>query len=207
MNPFWASLFVVASVLLGTGGCFWLLYHAREVDATVWILEHIVCPVVRILVLLILVSQVYPMIDGTGSSLDFWRALFQQGNFSHLVNLLFLAGLALAFLPFVNHPAIALPVQCLLTVAVVFHWETIDLRGQIDLWPTAGILLKIGGFMLAAFLLTREASLRAGRWIDRHFAVEGSVMLVADSAYLLLQIPVMLIYTGYLSTQLGALSG
>ena len=61
--------------MLGTGLCFYLMYHSREVDSTVWVLEHIICPVMRIIVLLIVVSQVYPAIDENSTSLDFWRIL------------------------------------------------------------------------------------------------------------------------------------
>ena len=42
------------------------------------ILGHIVCPMIRILVLLSVVSLVYPAIDGQSSSIDFWKVLGQQ---------------------------------------------------------------------------------------------------------------------------------
>jgi hypothetical protein len=56
----WVVLVTASSVAVGTSLCFYLLYQAREVDATVWILEHVICPIIRIIVLLIVVSQVYP---------------------------------------------------------------------------------------------------------------------------------------------------
>jgi hypothetical protein len=41
-----------------------------------------------------------------------------------------------------------------------------------------------------------------GRWIDRRFALDGSIRLVSDAVYMVLQIPVMLIYCSYLQQQL-----
>ncbi len=207
MNLFWAALVTLASVLVGTGACFWLLQQAREADTTVWILEHIICPILRILVLLVVVSQVYPSLQGNGSGLDFWRVLLLQDNFGDLINLLFLAGLALAFLPFVNHPAIALPLQALFTVAVVFHWQFSELRATISLWPNLITLLKIAAFMLFAWLFVREMGPRAGRLLDRRYAVDGSTILVSDAFYLWLQIPVILMYTAYLNMQLTTTVG
>lgn len=207
MNPFWATLVTLTSVAAGTGACFWLLHQAREADTTVWILEHIICPILRILVLLVVVSQVYPALQGNGSSLDFWRILLRPGQLNDLVNILFFAGLALAFLPWVNHPAIALPLQALLTVALVFNWQFADLRTGISLWPSLLTSLKIAAFMLFAWLFVREFGPRAGRALDRRYAVDGSTVLVADALYLWLQIPVILVYTAYLNSQFASASG
>ena len=41
------------------------------------------------------------------------------------------------------------------------------------------------------------------RLIDERYAIEGSVRLVSDAIYMILQIPVMLIYCGFLRQQLG----
>ena len=206
MNPFWAILVTLFAVLAGTGTCFWLLQQAQGADTTLWIVEHIVCPILRIVMLLLVVSQVYPALQENGSSLEFWQVLFSQGQFSDLVNILFLLGLALAFLPWVNHPAIALPLQGLLTVALVFSWQFADVRVHVSLLPTAATLAKIAGFMLFAWLLARELGPRVGRALDRRYAVDGSTLLVSDAFYLWLQIPIILMYAAYLNAQLASLA-
>ena len=99
MNLFWTLIVTLGGVSLGTALCFWLLARADEVDGPVWGIEHIYCPIIRILVLLLIVSQIYPVVDGTSSSIDFWRTLAQGGLFSDLLNLLFFGGLALSFIP------------------------------------------------------------------------------------------------------------
>ncbi len=203
MSLLWIILITVAGVGAGTGLCLWLMWQAHEVETSAWIFEHILCPVVRILVLLLIVSQIYPAIDGSGSSLEFWRVLLSQGQFNHLVNLLFFGGLALSFIPLLSHPVIALPLQSLVTVAVVFHWQHAADASAISLLPSLATILKILAYMTLAYFATREISVPLSRWLDRRFAIDGSIRLLGDAIYLLLQIPVILIYAGYLKSQLS----
>lgn len=203
MNLLLAVVITVASVIAGTGLCFYLLYQAREVDTTIWILEHVLCPIMRILVLLIVVSQVYPIIDINSTSLDLWRALGQQNQFRDLVNILFVAGLLLAFIPVLNHPVFALPLQSIFTIALVFHWQYMDSIANLVLFPSIATILKIIVYMTVAYFVTRELSIPLSRWFDRRFVVAGSVRLVADAIYMVLQIPVMLIYCSFLKQQIA----
>ncbi len=201
MSLLWIILVTLVGVGAGTGLCLWLMWQAHEVETSAWIFEHILCPIVRILVLLLIVSQIYPAITGNGSSLEFWRVLLSQGQFNHLVNLLFFGGLALSFIPVVSHPVIALPVQSLFAVAVVFHWQ--HAASGISLLPSLATVLKILAYMVVAYFATREMSAPLARWLDRRFAIEGSIRLLSDAIYLLLQIPVILIYAGHLKSQLA----
>jgi hypothetical protein len=202
VNLFWTILLTLASVSAGTGLCFWLLHKAREVHTTVWILGHIVCPMIRILVLLSVVSLVYPAIDGQSSSIDFWRVLGQHEQFNDLLNLLFVAGLMLAFIPVLNHPVLAMPIQSILTIALVFSWQYADRIDTLQLFPSLATQLKIFAYMLLAYLVTRHSSIHLSRWLDHKYAIHGSIRLVADAIYLILQVPVMLIYCSFLKLQL-----
>ena len=202
MNLLWTVVLTVISVGVGTVLCFWLIYHAREVDSPVWILEHVVCPIIRIVVLLIVVAQVYPVINVNSDSFEFWKMLGQKGLFNDLLNILFFAGLLLSFIPLVNHPVFALPIQSMLTIAVVFNWQYADAVLAPQLLPSLATALKIFGWMLLAYFVTRESSIYLSRWIDRRLALDGSIRLVSDAIYLVLQIPVMLIYCNFLKQQL-----
>ncbi|MFV2032134.1 MAG: hypothetical protein ACC663_06520 [Gammaproteobacteria bacterium] len=62
--------------------------------------------------------------------------------------------------------------------------------------------MKITLYMIVVYFITREASIYLSRWIDRLLLVSGSIRLVSDSIYLVLQIPVMLVYLSYLRGQL-----
>lgn len=202
MNLLLTLLITAVSVLGSVSLCFYLLRIAHGSGSMVWFLEHIFSPLLRVIVLLIVVSQVYPVIDGQSTSIDFWRNLGRQQQFRDIVNILFFAGLLLAFVPVVDHPVFALPVQSVLTIALVFHWQYQDSADSVALIPSLATLLKIAAYMLLAWLVTRELSIPIARWIDRRLTVSGSLRLVSDTIYMLLQIPVMLIYCSYLARQL-----
>lgn len=202
MNLFWTVLVTTTSVILGTGLCFWLIQKAHEVDSPTWIFEHILCPIIRIIVLLIVVSQIYPVIDVDTTSLDFWRILIRQGQFNHLLNILFFAGLLLTFLPILSHPVLALPIQSLLTIALVFNWQFAGSIDSLSLFPSFMTMLKITVYMLLAYFVTRQLSYYLSRRVDTALAISGSIRLISDAIHLVLQIPVMLVYCSFLKLQL-----
>ena len=195
-------LLTLVVVAAGTGLNFWMIRHARDMPPTLWILEHIICPVLRVFVLLFVVSLVYPILDKDTDSFGFWAMLVDLGQLNDLINILFFAGLALAFIPLVSHPVFALPIQSMLTIGLVFRWQYLEFAPLLQVHPSAGTLLKIVVYMLLAYYVTRESSPPLSRWIDRRYHISGSIRLVSDAIYLLLQIPVMLFYAGFLRAQL-----
>jgi len=72
----------------------------------------------------------------------------------------------------------------------------------LTLIPSIATILKLVAYMTLAYFVTRELSIRLSRWVDRRLVVEGSIRLVSDAIYMVLQIPVMLIYCGFLKAQL-----
>ena len=136
------------------------------------------------------------------SSIDFWRVLGQQGQFNDLLNILFVAGLTLAFIPLLNHPVLAMPLQSILTIALVFSWQYADRIDNLSVLPSLATQLKILAYMLLAYFATRHGSIHLSRWLDHKYAINGSIRLVADATYLVIQVPVMLIYCSFLKLQL-----
>jgi len=204
MNWFWIIVITVSSVIGGTSFCFYLLHKTREVESTQWILEHIICPIIRILVLVTIVSQIYPAVSINVDSFDFWRILFEQKNINHAINILFLASLALAFLPVVNHPIFVLPIQSCLTIALVFNWQFVTLaEAAIAFIPDLTTTAKIIIYTAVSYFITREVSIRISHWLDKLLTISGSIQLVSDAIYLVLQIPVMLIYCQSLKSQIA----
>ena len=203
MNLPFTIVLTILSVTVGTSLCFWLMHKAREVKTSLWVLEHIICPIIRILVMLSVVSLVYPTIHAESSPFEFWQVLAQQGQFNLLLNILFFAGLAMSFLPVLSHPVVALPLQSSLTIALVFSWQYASEVSLAALFPSALTLGKLVIYMSLAYVVTRESSIKLSRLIDERYAIEGSVRLVSDAIYMILQIPVMLIYCSYLRQLLG----
>ncbi|HEY5740495.1 MAG TPA: hypothetical protein VIW27_12280, partial [Gammaproteobacteria bacterium] len=93
MNLLLPAIIVAGSVLGGVSLSFYLLHKAHQTDTLVWYLEHVLCPLLRVIVLLIVVSQVYPAIDSQSTSLDFWRHLRERQQLQDIVNILFFGGL------------------------------------------------------------------------------------------------------------------
>ena len=96
-----------------------------------------------------------------------------------------------------------LPIQSILTIALVFNWQYAEVVDSLQLLPSLVTFLKVFFYMLLAWLVTRESSIYLSRRLDHRFAIEGSIRLVSDAIYLVLQIPVMLIYCSFLKLQLG----
>lgn len=201
MNLFWVVAMTVITATLGSGLCLWLLHQTREVNSSLWIVQHILCPVIRIILLLIVVGLTYAVINDDVSGTVFWQ-LLSQGQFNNLLNILFFAGLLLSFLPLVNHPAFALPIQSMFSLALLFHWQYAGSSESISLFPSMTTLITILVYMALAYFFTRESSIRVARWIDNKLVISGSVRLVADAIYLVLQIPLMLVYGSFVKLQL-----
>ena len=202
MNLLWVVLVTATSVSLGTWLCLWIITKAQEVNSPTWVFETILCPIIRIMVLFIIVSQVYPLIDANAARTGLWSILFEQQQFSHLINILFFAGLLLSFIPVLSHPVFALPIQSILTIALVFHWQYSGSIVSLHLFPSMATILKITIYMVLAYYVTGELSRHIARALDSRYAVSGSIRLVSDAIYLVLQIPVMLVYGSFLELQL-----
>jgi hypothetical protein len=177
LRLFWILFYTITCVISGISLCFWLLQKAHEAGPTVWFLEHIGCPIIRIIILL--------MIDA--------------------INILFFGSLALSFVPILNHPVFTLPLQSCLSVALVFNWQYASMLGaDSSLIPPLADWIKIIVYMTIAYFVTREVSVFVAKRIDRKMGVSGSIRLVADSIYLVLQIPVILTYCAFLSMLLAS---
>jgi hypothetical protein len=201
----WVIIFACLTIISSTSLCFYLLRKTSDVDSTVWILEHVFCPIIRILALLIIVSLVYPIISPDTTAANFWRVLLQEQNINHVINILFFGSLFLAFIPVLGHPAFALPVQSCLSIALVFNWQYSN--DVIQFVPQTTNLVKIVLYLIAAYFVTTRSSILLSHWIDKKLVISGSIRLVSDSIYLVLQIPVMLMYCTFLGNQLLASSG
>ncbi len=208
MSWFWIIVVAIGSVVSGTSICFYLLGRFSDVEASRWWFEHIACPLIRILVLLVIVSQIYPVISiddyGIGmSSLEFWGILLMQSHINHLINILFFGSLTLSFIPLINHPIFALPIQSCLAVALVFNWQFAEqIDASLSFLPAVGDILKILVYLIIAYFVTRELSIHFSEWMDRLLTIEGSIHLLSDAIYLVLQIPVIATYCLFLRDQL-----
>ena len=200
MSLIWAVLLTPLVVSLGTLLCFWMLKQSRDLGSSIWGTEQVICPILRIIALLLVVSLIYSAASGI-SIIDFWVTLARSGLVSDLINLLFFGGLVLSFIPLLSHPVVALPAQSLLTVALVFQGQYHE-SAPLVLWPEPTTALKVLVYMTLAFFVTRRVATRVAQCLDHRFSLSGSILLANDAIYLTLQIPIILVYYQALRLQL-----
>ncbi len=191
------------SLLLGIG-CAWLEKHFDGISVSEWLLEHFYCPAGRILLLMLATLLLWPQID-PGLSLSGMFALLGDGDFLvSSLNIIFLTGLILSFIPVLGHPAIGLPILSALATAVVARHVLPDLPADPRWWPDMETSLKLLVVAIGGHLAIRQVASHWARAYDDHFLVEGSIRLFNDWLYLLLQVPLILIYGAGLMRWQGA---
>jgi len=186
-----------------------LFYYLMELVAdqgpTVWMLENIALPLAHVFELIIFIVLAYPLLFGhpdLPSLFEVMRA--SAGQMSSIINILFLLGLLLPYVPFIGRKnAIVLPTQAIAASIVIFTWVAIDLGVRdINYWPG---LLQTGVIVVLALLSFKVAALlseRLGDWVDNQLEIDGSKLVLHRVTVLYFQLPVILIYTLSLGRQL-----
>ncbi len=115
-----------------------------------WWIEQCLLPLGRVFALMLLIAVGYPEIFGVDAAPSL-RFILQAepGRFDQWVNVLFIVGLLLPALPLLHRlPGLALPLQGLAGVAVIFTWLRSTLNIDVGLVPSRGEIVLL--FLLAA---------------------------------------------------------
>ncbi len=181
------------TLLLGAF-CAWLQRHFDGITVSEWLLDHFYCPAGRVLLLILACLLLWPQID---PALEYGQMFDLLGDGDFLVNslnIVFLSSLVLSFLPVVGHPAIGLPILSALATAVVARHALPDLPAEPRWWPDLTTAIKMLVIALGGYLAIRHFAGRMARAYDNHYLVSGSIVLFNDWLYLLLQVPLILVY-------------
>lgn len=197
---------VLFIILLSVGvgyACAWIHKHLMYSSAGEWLVEHIYCPLARVILLIICAFLLFPLIHSNTSYGDLLTVFFLQDFLINLVNILFAGSLIISFLPILNHPSVGLPILSCTAIALLFQHHIalpwgVELNWVSDIGVVGKMLLITVVTGLAARWLNREIA----EWVDNRFIVTGSIVMVADINYLILQIPIVLAYGASLSAQL-----
>ncbi len=197
--------------LLGVVLHEWLTRRGRdwfaEVPLNAWLFEHVGLPGVRAALLTLFVLLAYPLIFGQRELPALDLLLFTgSGRVSLLVFVALVLSLLLPLLPVVGQRhALVLPLQGIAIAALLFDWLGAHLGlTEVSLWPGLDGVLAILLLALLAPRLAGRIALRLGAWVDARFEVEESAPLLLDGVLLLMQLPVLLVYTLTLGEQLTA---
>ncbi|MBL7000798.1 MAG: hypothetical protein ISR73_13115 [Gammaproteobacteria bacterium] len=177
-----------------------LLYIA----AAEWLMEHVYCPLAKVLLLMLMAFLLFPMIF-TDISYSQLSQLFLQTSFLiNMLNILFFCSLLFTFLPLLSHAAIAMPVLgCIATGLLFLHQIAIPSQLDFSWLPSSTAAGNILLLMLLTHLISRWLNNKVSEWVDLRFIVTGSKVLITDINYLIFQIPVVLAYGKGLTLQLA----
>jgi hypothetical protein len=198
-------LLTLLSLVLGAF-CAWLQKLFDGISVSEWLLDHFYCPAGRVLLLILTCLLLWPRID---PALEYGRMFRLLGDGDFLVsslNILFLASLVLSFIPLLGHPAIGLPILSALATAVVAAHIAPDLPHHPRWWPDLTTLLQMLVIALGGHLAIRHLASRWARAYDDHFLVTGSIVLFNDWLYLLLQVPLIIVYGEWIQRWTGTIS-
>ncbi|TJY58971.1 hypothetical protein E4T66_15375 [Sinimarinibacterium sp. CAU 1509] len=161
-----------------------------------WWIEQGLLPLGRVFALMLLIGLGYPDIFGIDDAPSL-RALLQAepGRFDQWINILFIVGLLLPALPLLHRlPGLALPLQGLAGVAVVFSWLRSALNIDATLIPPRAEMVLL---LLLAALASAAAKLLS-------LSVREPVLRqdLRDLVLLWLQAPLVIVYARMLGNAL-----
>lgn len=197
--------FVVISVLLELLARR-LLDAVAEVEATHWILQQLLVPAARALSLVAFILLSYPALFGVTTAPPLGELLAAGSmRLTTLMNVIFVLSLLLPLVPVFNRwPALVLPIQGIAAAGLVFHWWAAAQPGvEIRLWPGPVVAISLVVWAVLTHEAARHLSPRLTEKLGRLLNREGLDRLLYRSVVMVLQAPVILIYTLSLGRQLG----
>ena len=182
------------------------LLHQQVLYITLaeWLMEHVYCPLVKVLLLMLMAFLLFPLIFPDIHYGELIQLFLQQKFLISMLNILFFSSLLFTFLPLLKHPAFAMPVLgCIATGLLFLHHIAIPAQIDFHWLPSASATGKIIFFMLFTHFISRWLNTHLSEYIDLRFIITGSKALITDINYLVFQIPVVLAYGQDLTLQLA----
>ncbi len=175
--------------------CALLQQHLFYATAGEWLLDHVYCPLARVLLLMLMAFLIFPQIV-IGTDYGELIELFGSQDFLiNMVNILFVASLLLSFIPWLGHLALAMPILGAIATGLIFtHRISIPTGVEIDWIPGWFGLLRILALVLLGHLFSRWSSQQISLWLEYRYNVTRTRALVLEIHYLILQIPILLAY-------------
>lgn len=161
-----------------------------------WQWEHVAMPLLRILLLLLFITLAYPELYGLQTAPSFSSVIsFENGRTHYLINVLFILSVLLPMIPVLgDHQALALPLQGMTAVALIFNWVTGQQAPLNCYWPGLLTVLVLLALAWLAFRLSILLGQTLSLWFDRRYHVTGSHEMISNTLLLILQSPLIVVY-------------
>jgi hypothetical protein len=184
--------------------CILLHKQLLYIAAAEWLMEHVYCPMARVLLLMLMAFLLFPMIFIDINYAQLGKLFLQYSFLINMLNILFFSSLLFTFVPLLRHTAIAMPVLgCIATGLLFLHQYAIPAQLDFNWLPGASAAGNILLLMILTHLISRWLNNRVSEWIDLRYIVTGSKALIRDINHLIFQIPVVLAYGKGLTLQLA----
>jgi len=185
------------------------LHKISEVSGSHWIARHIGTPFFHVLLLIAFIYMSYPVLYGLEShGIDGERVLpslsqilnAKSGQTMKMVNILFIISVLLPLIPLFNRfLALILPLQAAAGSAMLYGWQSQLTGVEYSLFPGYKIIAVIIFFSFIAELTAKLLAALLGENLNTQYHTHDMEKVVYKSSLLVLQVPVLLIYTLNLS--------
>lgn len=198
----WISLLVIALSILLALFCTFLQKQLLSMSIGEWLLEHVYCPLAKVILLMFMAFLLFPLIVESITYRELVQLFMKYDFVMNMLNILFVGSLLITFLPGLSHPALALPLLGCIAIGLIFlHQVSMPGMAEISWVPPFSTSMRILLLMFLSYMVTRWLAGRVSMWIDYQFNITGSKVLVTDTNYLILQMPILLAYGHSLQTQ------
>lgn len=185
------------------------LHKIADVSITHWIAKHMGAPFFHVLLLVAFIYMSYPILYGLDSYNSTGESILpsltqllnaRNGQTMKLVNSLFVVSVLLPLIPVINRfTALILPLQAMAGSAVLYGWLA-DFTGvNYSIFPGFKILAMIVFFSLIAELAARTLAALSRSSGEHQYKHNEMEKILHKSFLLILQVPVLLLYTLNLS--------
>ncbi|MCI0505372.1 MAG: hypothetical protein L0Z73_04615 [Gammaproteobacteria bacterium] len=182
-----------------------ILNVLEDVSATEWMFEKIFIPLFRALGLMLFILLAYPVLFGIADAPPITELLTSGSDrINTLINILFVLPLLFSMIPvFGGMPSLLLPVQGIAGSTLVFSWMQAALHlDNIHYVPNVMVIAFIILLAIVSHTFARWTALHLSDRVNRFFHIDDGQKIVYRIVVMAAQLPVILIYTAGLGSQL-----
>ena len=181
------------------------IYDRLEHPLLQWNWDHIAMPLFEVALMVLFIILAYPVIFGVQDAPSI-ISLFSKDELriNYLVNLLFIISLLFPLIPIIgNWHELILPLQGIAASMMIFSWFTAsESFADYSFWPGWEVIIYCIILGIITHWLAIKIALLIGNKLDQKFNVLDSGELFARGLVLIMQSPVILIYSAGLGRQL-----
>ena len=182
------------------------LHRLLEHHSLQWFWDHIGTPLLRTILIIMFIILAYPELFAVKQAPDVSELLAMGDDRAiHVINIIFLLTLLVPLLPVIGSmESLILPLQGMTASAVLFSWlaESQRVRG-VSYFPELSTMIFIFVMAVLTHWFALHISANIGEELDEKYRVVNSSSFISKAMVLVIQSPIILLYSLSLGRQLG----